>query len=116
MGHAERLGYCVDVWKLNAADFGVPQIRERAFVVGSKFGNVAKPTQTHFKVGKDNCELINQPKWKTAGDAISDLPTNGIEEIQGHFAGGKASQSTEGYTSGENYLFFTSERTPKSSI
>jgi len=110
LGHAERLGYCVDVWKLNAADFGVPQIRERAFVVGSKFGNVAKPTQTHFKVGKDNCELINQPKWKTAGDAISDLPTNGIEEIQGHFAGGKHHNLLKDIPPGENYLFFTSER------
>ena len=40
-------GYVVD-WKvLNAADYGVPQIRERVFVQGQRNGDVQWPKQTH---------------------------------------------------------------------
>lgn len=33
-----NLGYVTSIWILNAADFGVPQIRHRLFIVGSKHG------------------------------------------------------------------------------
>jgi DNA (cytosine-5)-methyltransferase 1 len=32
----KRLGYKTDTWVLNAADFGIPQVRTRLFVVGAK--------------------------------------------------------------------------------
>ena len=32
----EDLGYSPDIWSLDAADYGVPQIRKRVFVVGMK--------------------------------------------------------------------------------
>ncbi len=38
-----KLGYSVDAWELEAADFGTPQYRRRSFTVASKVGPVAQP-------------------------------------------------------------------------
>ncbi len=44
-----KLGYFVEIWKLNAAEYGVPQIRERVFIVGHKLGReIGKPPATHM--------------------------------------------------------------------
>jgi DNA (cytosine-5)-methyltransferase 1 len=40
---AVRLGYRVSIFKLNACDFGVPQKRERVFVVGHKHKEFEQP-------------------------------------------------------------------------
>ena len=61
----ERLGYKVWVTTLNAADFGVPQIRKRVFFFGTKLKqNFAWPEPTH---GTD--EVPHTSVWS----AISDL-------------------------------------------
>lgn len=39
-----RLGYSVDAWELEAADFGAPQLRRRSFTIASKIGRIAAPT------------------------------------------------------------------------
>jgi DNA (cytosine-5)-methyltransferase 1 len=44
---ARRLGYALAEDVLNAADYGVPQLRRRAIVIGSKLGNAPWPTPTH---------------------------------------------------------------------
>lgn len=57
-----KKGYTISSWVLNAADFGVPQIRHRLFVIGSIDGialEKPKPTAANYI---------------TVGDAISDLP------------------------------------------
>jgi len=68
----EQLGYKV-VWKvLNAADFGVPQRRERVFIVGirSDLGvSFEFPLPTHAKEPKDG-----QLPWNTVGEALSAIP------------------------------------------
>jgi DNA (cytosine-5)-methyltransferase 1 len=43
----ENLGYNVNVRVLNAADYGVPQRRERVFVVGFREGRFVFPEPTH---------------------------------------------------------------------
>lgn len=44
-----EIGYTVSVWELNAANYGVPQNRERVFVVGSKSGlTIPSPPITHY--------------------------------------------------------------------
>ena len=44
---AENLGYTMDEDVLNAADFGVPQTRRRAIVVGSRLGAPSLPEGRH---------------------------------------------------------------------
>ncbi len=44
---ARRLGYALAEDVLNAADYGVPQLRRRAIVIGSKLGEAPWPTPTH---------------------------------------------------------------------
>jgi DNA (cytosine-5)-methyltransferase 1 len=44
---AEALGFSVESAVLNAADFGVPQRRRRAIVIGSRSGVVPWPVPTH---------------------------------------------------------------------
>ncbi len=57
---AGRSGYRLASGILNAADFGVPQNRRRAFIVGVKRGDPALPMPTNHRA--------------TVRDAISDLP------------------------------------------
>ncbi len=68
----KEYGYEVDIWVLNAAEYGVPQIRERVFFVGNKLKlKIAKPTPTHSLKSSDS-ELKNAIN---VGEAILDLPS-----------------------------------------
>lgn len=94
----EENGYNA-VWTiLNAADFGVPQTRERVFLIALKkeFGQIKyMPEPTHINpAGSDSEKKKNKykrysklnnfkipstadsdaPEWVTVGDALSDLP------------------------------------------
>jgi DNA (cytosine-5)-methyltransferase 1 len=78
----EKLGYFVEVWLLNAAEYGVPQIRERIFVVGNKLNRkLGLPPKTHSLdlLQIDNSclpvlELMGLIPAVSLWDAISDLP------------------------------------------
>jgi DNA (cytosine-5)-methyltransferase 1 len=89
---AERMGFHVASAKLCAADFGVPQTRHRAFIVGCRFadpGRFFPPRKTHCNPKLLNKlesvlfdpEYVSLPEpWRTVKDAISDLPNpHGIE-------------------------------------
>lgn len=62
-------GYKIDYKILNAADFGVPQIRYRTFVFGHRLDSEENnyPTPDHCAEGK------NGAPHKTVGEAINDL-------------------------------------------
>ena len=61
-----NLGYAVTCKVLNAADFGVPQIRNRAFFLGHRIkGDYSFPSPTHGQ-NKRN-------KYENVGDWINDL-------------------------------------------
>ena len=71
----KSLGYHnAAAWLLNAADYGVPQFRKRAFIVGSKSHvPIEKPKKTHGS----RAEVEKDPTLKeyvNLGDAIDDLP------------------------------------------
>ncbi|MXW94576.1 MAG: DNA cytosine methyltransferase [Acidimicrobiaceae bacterium] len=59
---------------LNAADFGVPQRRRRAFIIASRDVPVGLPSPSHSGEAQ-NGALIPLASWRTIGDAISDLPS-----------------------------------------
>lgn len=66
IGRFKRLGYTVEWRVLNAADFGVPQTRQRLFVVGSGDGSpIEWPAPTHAKGGADG--LL---PWVTMASAL----------------------------------------------
>lgn len=83
---AEELGFEVESARLLAADYGVPQTRERAFIIGSRVQNPAEcfpPPRTHYNPenGQTSIEDLGrgrQPsalrEWNTVQDAIADLP------------------------------------------
>ncbi|MFC5289656.1 DNA cytosine methyltransferase [Actinokineospora guangxiensis] len=56
-------GYELTTGHLLAADFGVPQRRKRAFVIGSRVGPVALPTATHAR-----------DSWHGTGAVLAGLP------------------------------------------
>jgi DNA (cytosine-5)-methyltransferase 1 len=68
---AKRLGYRVEGRTLNAADYGVPQTRKRAIVLGTRAGDPPWPVRTHYPPGRvpSGC----QP-WRNFRDAVEGLP------------------------------------------
>lgn len=108
---AERLGYRISIAVLNAADYGVPQIRERCFVIGSLEDEMEFPMPTHSKE-----EGGGTKPWVTAGEVLKDLDTKSNASDLGHFAGGQHNELLRQIPPGQNYLYFTEKRghpTPK---
>jgi DNA (cytosine-5)-methyltransferase 1 len=109
---ADELGYS-HVWRVvNAANYGVPQIRERFFMVGMKKGSFEFPAHTHT-CGDERDRLRGNgdlPRWRTAGEVINDLDTEENADDTGHYAGGGYNHLLKLVPPGDNYLFFTKER------
>lgn len=66
------LGYQVDFHILNAADFGVPQTRQRVIIVGVRNDvdfTYNFPHPTHSKTGADGL-----PKWVSVSKALAGIP------------------------------------------
>jgi DNA (cytosine-5)-methyltransferase 1 len=65
----EGWGYSTWTGRLNAADFGVPQTRKRAFLLASRVRPVAPPQPTHCSAPVEG--LFGGPKpWVTMGQAL----------------------------------------------
>lgn len=110
----DDMGYKYD-WKVvNAADYGVPQIRERFVLLASCDGSAVRiPQPTHLK----DPPLSDLPlfgteaeKWITAAEAIGDLDTAMEYKLPGHFAGGQHHELLKQVPPGDNYLYFTEKR------
>lgn len=68
---AESLGFNVEGRILLAADYGVPQTRRRAFVIGTRDGSPPWPKATHAQPGR---QQPGQLPWLTFRDAVEGLP------------------------------------------
>jgi DNA (cytosine-5)-methyltransferase 1 len=89
--------YVFSVAQLNAADFGVPQLRERVFVVGHREGLEFRFPQPRY--GDDVNPFI------TAWDAIGDLRDDNAPSLR---VTGRWAELLPSIPEGHNYLFHTS--------
>ncbi|GEP49832.1 cytosine-specific methyltransferase [Flavobacterium noncentrifugens] len=106
MEESERLGYKIFYNVLNAADFGVPQTRQRFICIGIKkeMDDFVFPEKTHYPP-----ENKSNNSWVTAGDAIGDIDFDLVED-KAMQAGSKHKDLLRLIPPGENYLYFTEER------
>lgn len=97
--------YALHVLHINAADYGVPQIRERVFVVASRDGTkLATPAPTH---GSDATPYL------TAWDAIGHLDDLDAPELR---PTGKWASLLPSIPEGENYLWHTPRNDAKGAM
>lgn len=64
----EKLGYSISYALLNAANYGVPEKRERVIIIGHLGERVPIPSPTHSKDGE-----YGTKKWVSLKDAIYDI-------------------------------------------
>jgi len=95
--------YTVNWQSMNAANFGVPQLRERIFLVGSRDGQpFTFPTPTH---GADAVPGSSLLPHKTAWDALGDLPQ--YPNDPSVTVRGKWGDLLPSIPEGQNYLWHT---------
>lgn len=96
-------------WKvLNAANYGVPQLRERLFAVGFRDGTEFEfPEATHVDPASNGVDAVGMQPWCSAWDAIWDLENDHEAGLE---ATGKWANLLPSVPEGENYLFFTPRR------
>lgn len=93
---------------LNAADYGVPQIRQRAFLIGGRDGASFRFPVPSFRAREETDEssfdLMRLPFHRTAWDAIADVEPEGNEELA---VRGKWAELLPSIPEGQNYLWHT---------
>lgn len=77
---SHTMGFAIGSAKLCAADYGVPQNRTRAFIVGSRVNDPAggfPPPRTHYNTREKVRSLLDYIPdplpWRTLRDAVGDL-------------------------------------------
>lgn len=107
----QGLGYCVSHRVLLAADYGVPQRRQRLFVLGSLAGTPAFPSPTHSGPHETRTRYdASLIPHATAGEAIGDLADRGDLAEPEEAVGGKYGHLLAEIPPGDNYLYFTDKR------
>lgn len=109
--YARKLGYHTNWQVLNAADYGVPQTRQRFFMIGHRESAISFPEPTHTDPNADpRLDRVLAP-WVTAGEVLADLDDPKYDATYaGHFAGGKHHELLKQIPEGDNYLYFTEKR------
>jgi DNA (cytosine-5)-methyltransferase 1 len=97
-------------WRvLNAADYGVPQLRSRFFLVGHRDGKAfAFPARTHGPASSSDATLAHLLPYVTAWDAIGNLPSpddGAALRLRGRWA-----DLLPSIPEGENYLWHTNRK------
>ena len=106
------LGYSTTWNLMNAAEYGVPQIRKRVFVVGRRDGKAfhfPEPTHSGWSEHSRRFDLSKVP-FVTSGEVLKDLLPGSPQD--GEIADGTYGELLARIPPGENYLYF-SERGPE---
>lgn len=81
----ERIGYRIESRVLRAADYGVPQLRERLFFIATRTkSEIVFPAPTHCPA--EVSEISGLKPYVTVWEAIGDLPELGIEGSASEYA------------------------------
>lgn len=90
---------------LNAAWYGVPQLRERFFMVAARDGSELRfPAATHRAASADGEDLIELPTYRTAWDALADVVPSPDEDLA---MKGKWAELLPSIPEGWNYIWHT---------
>jgi len=104
-------GYAVNNQVLNTADYGVPQTRERIFIIGLRSGERPHfPHPTHVEA---DVTLTGKPTWETAREALSDFDIDKSIEEEGGYenaVGGRYGYLLKDIPTGANYQHFSERR------
>ena len=102
--------YSVAWQMLNTAEHGVPQARERVFMVGSRDGRTFRFPEARFgdPAAIDPHLFDTVQPYRTAWDAIGDLSEPSLEE-PGLRVGGKWGDLLPTIPEGQNYLWHTAK-------
>ncbi|MEE9430656.1 MAG: DNA cytosine methyltransferase [Melioribacteraceae bacterium] len=105
---SERLGYKIFHNVVNAADFGIPQTRQRFICIGIKKSLVdfKYPKETHSNPKKP---IKGTKNWINCGDILNDIDFD-LPEDEKMQAGSKHKNLLKLVPPGDNYLFFTEKR------
>lgn len=99
------------VWKvINAADYGVPQLRVRFFLVAMRDGSeFSFPSSTHRDLAAQDSDLSALPRspYVTAWDALRGLEPDSGEKLS---VGGRWGALLPSIPEGENYLWHTNRK------
>lgn len=101
----KALGYRLNYRILDAEDYGVPQQRERMFIVGHKLEKDFLFPRPVF--GPDSND---QKPYMKVGEYIADVPFTRQDKLETKFDGGRYSELLPLVPPGSNYLHFTAKR------
>jgi len=71
----DNAGYLVEVHKVNVADYGVPQHRERVIIIGQR-KDIADHMLFVFPAPSHSESDVNMKPWVSIKDALSSVPTD----------------------------------------
>lgn len=97
--------YVVECRSINSADYGVPQLRERVFIIGARDGKRFKfPARTHFQFDSEEA-LAGRECFRTTWDAFAGLPP--VSDSNALRVKGKWAELLPTIPEGHNYLWHT---------
>jgi DNA (cytosine-5)-methyltransferase 1 len=105
--HFDETGYTI-YWKiLDAANHGVPEFRQRLFIVGFRDRiRFSYPEIEHSNPDEPQSSLLDKPPYVTVGEALEGLPEN----VKGPLLSGKYSHLLADIPEGMNYSHYTERR------
>jgi DNA (cytosine-5)-methyltransferase 1 len=104
INRSTRANYAVSHAVLCAADYGVPQMRNRLFVIAGRDGRKFRfPSATHA-ARQSYGDLLQLQPYRTAWDALADVTPDQTEDLA---LRGKWAELLPSIPEGENYLWHT---------